>query len=268
MSNQVDSTTVNRTAAYKTLGSRLIEGPENAESDSNWIVSYADMMTLLVSFFAIMFSLSKMDTHKFDQMREAIAHQMGKPLELPFEDLDQDLKKIVSYQKLSEKIKIDRDSDGLRIIFKGAILFDEGSARVHPDFEKPLQQITEALASNAVPYPIFVEGHTDNHPISTALYPSNWELSAARASLVVRMLEARGFPKHLLDAQGFGDSRPLLPNQDAAGHDIPENQSQNRRVVIRVSRDLNEGRKYETPATAAPSVNAPPVTAPSAITPH
>ena len=83
---------------------------------------------------------------------------------------------------------------------------------------------------------IFVEGHTDDSPISSERYPSNWELSAARASLVVRMLENKGFRKDRLSPQGFADSRPILPNRDEAGKPIPDNQAQNRRVVIRIAK--------------------------------
>ena len=86
-----------------------------------------------------------------------------------------------------------------------------------------------------IPYKITVEGHSDNIPIQSTQFPSNWELSSARASAVARYLIAQGFPKEKIQVVGLADTRPLVPNQDDNGDPIPENQSRNRRIVILVT---------------------------------
>jgi len=90
----------------------------------------------------------------------------------------------------------------------------------------------------AADFKIFVEGHTDDRPIETNRYPSNWELSAARASTVVRLMETRGFPHANLRPLGFADVEPSLPNVDGRGRGIEENRAKNRRIVIRLQRIL------------------------------
>ena len=84
------------------------------------------------------------------------------------------------------------------------------------------------------PVSLEVEGHTDDSPVNSGQFPSNWELSAARASNVVRYLVAQGFPPEKLRAIGMGDSHPKAPNRDATGNPIPSNQDLNRRVVVRM----------------------------------
>jgi chemotaxis protein MotB len=85
-------------------------------------------------------------------------------------------------------------------------------------------------------YQITVEGHTDDAPISSALFPSNWELSTARAAAVVHFLLEQGLPAARLRAAGYADTFPIAPNRDLAGRPLPENQARNRRVVIRLEK--------------------------------
>jgi chemotaxis protein MotB len=91
-------------------------------------------------------------------------------------------------------------------------------------------------SANFQDYSITVEGHTDDVPIETNLFPSNWELSTARAASVVRALVANGIPAAKLRAAGYADIMPKAPNRDGAGRPIPENQAQNRRVVIKLEK--------------------------------
>jgi len=96
--------------------------------------------------------------------------------------------------------------------------------------------ILDKLASplTEAEYKLTIEGHSDNLPIKSGNYPSNWELSSARASSVARYFIAQGFPKTDIQVMGLADTRPLAPNTDKAGNSIPANQSKNRRVVILV----------------------------------
>ena len=193
-------------------------------------------MTLLMAFFAIMFSFSKVDQEAFDKMRETISKQFGGEFQLPFEDISKALDDIIKKDAMTDKIKVKRDGSGISIVFTGTVFFEAGSVNLSEASKPILTKVLDVLEARAKGYPLYVEGHTDDTPISSQMFPSNWELSGARASLVVRMLEERKFSKDWLHSQGFADSRPVVPNRDNNGQSIAENQAQNRRVVIRVLR--------------------------------
>jgi chemotaxis protein MotB len=127
---------------------------------------------------------------------------------------------------------IPRDN-GVALNLRGAAFFDLASADIKPGGLPLLREIAATLAGT--PYKVIVQGHTDNLPIESWLYPSNWELSSARASRVARLLIDQGVPKDRLRVEGLADTQPISPNDDPSGHPIPENQAKNRRVVILVT---------------------------------
>lgn len=115
--------------------------------------------------------------------------------------------------------------------------FPSGSAELSAAGRDILAGVAGQIAQRRFAgYLVTVEGHTDDVPIATALFPSNWELSGARAAAVVRFLAERGVDSSRLRAAGFADSVPIAPDRDASGRAIPENQARNRRVVIRLER--------------------------------
>lgn len=123
--------------------------------------------------------------------------------------------------------------NGVELNLRGAAFFDLASAEVKPGGIALLRDIAATLAGT--PYKVTVEGHTDNLPMESWLYPSNWELSSARASRVARFLIDHGVARDHLRVEGLADTQPVAPNTDPAGRAIPENQAKNRRVVILVS---------------------------------
>ncbi|EFL49525.1 OmpA/MotB domain protein [Solidesulfovibrio fructosivorans JJ]] len=123
--------------------------------------------------------------------------------------------------------------NGVELNLRGAAFFDLASAEIKPAALPLLRDIAATLSGT--PYKVTVEGHTDNLPIESWLYPSNWELSSARASRVARFLIDGGVPRNHLRVEGLADTQPVAPNDDEAGRPIPENQAKNRRVVILVS---------------------------------
>ena len=124
---------------------------------------------------------------------------------------------------------------GDRFVFQSEVLFPTGSAELQPDGQQQLDQLADALATIAkempadLPWVLQVDGHTDNRPISTAQFPSNWELSAARAISVVKYLISRGIPADRLAAAGFGEFEPIDPRNDEVGW------RRNRRIEIKVT---------------------------------
>jgi flagellar motor protein MotB len=124
-----------------------------------------------------------------------------------------------------------------------AAFFDSGSANLSDAGKAILRGILGPLsAAVAEGYRIRVEGHTDDTPIDTPQFPSNWELSTARASAVVHFFLEQGIPAQRLRAVGYADTEPKVPNRDAAGNPIPANQAQNRRVVIRLEKIVTAAR--------------------------
>ncbi len=133
----------------------------------------------------------------------------------------------------AEAVEVRPRDNGVELNLRGAAFFDLASAEVKPGGIPLLRDIAATLAGT--PYKVTVEGHTDNLPMESWLYPSNWELSSARASRVARFLIDHGVARDHLRVEGLADTQPVAPNTDPAGRPIPENQAKNRRVVILVS---------------------------------
>jgi chemotaxis protein MotB len=132
---------------------------------------------------------------------------------------------------------------GLEIELSSNSLFNSGSADVKGSMQSSLTDLSgiiQGLGEND--YIVEVEGHTDNVPISTARFPSNWELSSLRAVNVAKLFEAVGVKKNQLSAIAYADTRPKQPNLDSDGVAIPENQAMNRRVVVHVKSLSEVGR--------------------------
>ncbi|HKX08832.1 MAG TPA: OmpA family protein, partial [Stellaceae bacterium] len=134
--------------------------------------------------------------------------------------------------------EVEQKGDRLTTVnMSSATFFPSGSATISADGQGVLADVAQRLKSDELrDYLITVEGHTDDAPISTPQFPSNWELSTARAAAVVHFFLDQGIPAQKLRAAGYADTFPKLPNRDAFGHAIPENQAQNRRVVIKLEK--------------------------------
>jgi chemotaxis protein MotB len=118
-----------------------------------------------------------------------------------------------------------------------APFFPSGSATLSDEGKKILADVLKTITSDQYrDYTVTVEGHTDDNAISTLQFPSNWELSTGRASAVVKYFLAQGVTPSRLRASGYADTYPKVPNRDGAGKPIPDNQAQNRRVIIKLER--------------------------------
>jgi chemotaxis protein MotB len=204
------------------------------DGESSWLISYADMMTLLVGFFVMLQSFSKIDSSKFEQLKRATTQVFGGEYKIPFEKLSQEMKNVVAKKQLSDQVLFHETDEGIEITFRGALFFDSGAAELRGQALDLLSGLIPTIAEQAKDFGIVVEGHTDNVGMSGGKYPSNWELSSVRACTVLRLFEAKGFAKNKLKALGWGDTKPIVPNEDKEGKPLPENQAQNRRVVIKI----------------------------------
>ncbi|MBS3898534.1 MAG: OmpA family protein [Dethiobacter sp.] len=218
-----------------------------------WMTIYGDMVTLLLAFFVLLYSFSVLDVQKFQQIMSSIQISFlgeqgimelspdpssGEMIELTVDHNFQDV--LVTYQEVKEQlrqeglegmIKTRIEERGVVLEIQDQILFDSGRAEIRQEAQVLLQKVARIIAE--MPNQIIVEGHTDNVPINTAQFPSNWELSVTRAVRVVRFFsEEQKLPARRFIASGYGEYQPLATNLTVAGR------AQNRRVNIIIS-DLN-----------------------------
>lgn len=210
----------------------------NEEAEEGWLMSYADMITLLICFFVIMLSLmtmKKSDSESVEQeIKEAFSGQVS---EKPFTKLLEKIMILIETKQMESDISVEETDNGLVLELASGSFFKPGSA----EFQEAAVPVLKDLATllndfDYEDYLVIVEGHTDDVPIKTAKFPSNWELSSARASSAVRFFIDEGQEKEKLRVSGFADVEPKVPNLDEFGNAIPENRELNRRIAIRVER--------------------------------
>ncbi|MBA4181015.1 MAG: chemotaxis protein MotB [Anaerolinea sp.] len=222
---------------------------EKAENHERWIVSYADMVTLLFALFVVLYATSDANPEKLQVVRNSIddAFSVGvlqgsngtSPVfggggltpsinevkSKTFTGLGKTLNDFASANGLEGKITIRSDADSITISLADNLLFDSGSADLKPGAQDVLTQVAAALSG--LPNDLRIEGHTDNVPVNSPDFASNWELSAARASRVLRFLAEQGrLRTDKLEAAFFADTHPV------AGNNTPEGRAQNRRADI------------------------------------
>ena len=209
-----------------------------------WMVTYSDMVTLLLTFFVMIVSMSEVEVKKFKaamsyfQGRTAmLTHDTVRPTpaqQLVTEDFQsreqaeryETLLEYLEENGLQDKVQVDLTDKGLHIVISDSVMFDTGEAElIEPS--RTILRLVAGMVDEKVEA-IVVEGHTDNRPIHTGRYPSNWELSTARAASVVRFLleqeNTRGPPRYV--AIGYGEYHPVETNE------TPEGRAANRRVEI------------------------------------
>ncbi len=216
----------------------FIGGPPKShkgeEGEGPWLVSYADLMTLLMGFFALILSFSKFDDKKAEEMRMHSVELFGGEYVKPFETLQKQIQAVIEAKGLAQQVTVESNARGVGITFRGTVFFESGSVNPRPEAINLLAELVPVIKKEAPGFHILVEGHTDDTPISKGVVASNWELSALRASSIVRYFEAEEFDRTLIMAVGWADTRPVAGNHDPDGASNIENQSKNRRVVIQI----------------------------------
>lgn len=246
----------------------LRNGEDNKFGAPAWMTTYGDMVTLLLTFFVLLYSFSSINLQRFQEVMSAIQHSfMGRTgilmgstefgdvegERIDVAELSRDPEQGLSEQELAllealaeleetyeqvraflqragmeEEIMLRLEERGIVMELPEKILFDTGRAEIKEEFFPALDLLAELLSG--LPNQIIVEGHTDNVPIRTFLYPSNWELSVARAVSVARYLvEVHNLEPRRFMATGYGEYHPIDTNE------TPEGRARNRRVSIVIS---------------------------------
>ncbi len=212
--------------------------PAEFHDESNWLVSYADMMTLLCGFFIMLFSMAKMDTPEYDGFKESIVKQFGGEYVSPTKELAKFAGKMIQQLGIQATTSIKSDYFGISIVFESTIFFETLSADVSPNGSRILLALIQGIKTRQIStskiYKIVVEGHTDPRPIVSGEYPSNWELSGARAARVVRLFLEQGFAPDHLTAIGYADTHPQVIARSPSGYWDEAALAKNRRVVLRI----------------------------------
>ena len=235
-----------------------------------WMATFSDMMTLLLTFFILLFSMSTVDMEKYKAFASAFSGGSGVfqgdmiegggiligdgMTQLPgienavldgqeerekakrLHAMEEEIKEYLENNNIADKVETANNGDYITIKFDDILLFDLGKARLKPESIDVLRKIgvllEEYLEDDNVK--LAFEGHTDNAPINTVQFPSNWELSAARAIAVAKFyIEELGFNPKQISTEGFGEYVPIEPNDTAEGR------ATNRRVEIKIINEPN-----------------------------
>jgi len=197
------------------------------DESGSWLTTFADMMTLLLTFFVLLFAMSTLDPVKMEQFANSVGEQKGsgpKEKKVSLSQIKVEVNKLVKEKDLQEQVKVTMTSRGVTMGVASEFAFSPGSANLKPEMHDLLREMVETMKKAT--YSIAVEGHTDNDPIQSPIYPSNWELSGARASAVINYLITQGVSADKFRAIGFADTRPVVPNDSNA------NKAKNRRVDV------------------------------------
>lgn len=257
---------------------RRRKAEEEHENHERWLVSYADFITLLFAFFVVMYSLSSINEGKYrilsDSLMQAFrsgailegAQQVTEPVVISgsvvppitrktpaqleeeqrrrdmakrMNSMADEIRRVLGPLTREGQVTVTEGAHGITVEINASALFPPGEATLGNEAVAALRAVAAVLAPAS--FSITVEGHTDNLPINTFRFPSNWELSAARASSVVRLFVESGVSPERLTAAGYADQRPVAPNSTEEGR------ARNRRVTI-----LIESRLVEPPPGEAP----------------
>lgn len=209
----------------------------DVEDEQSWQVSYLDIVTILLGFLFVLLALTNMNQLEISSVSKLFKSSSNETefITTPIEDIKKELEKLLQDEIEAGKLEIVRDLNDLRIRFSSDDLYKSGSTKLQLGASRLLDQVLAAIKKlRHDDFYIDVEGHTDNTPIATTAYPSNWELSTARASNIVKYFSERGIANQRLKASGYADSRPRVPNEDSLGNPIPKNKDLNRRIVLRL----------------------------------
>lgn len=228
---------------------RRKEKHEKETNQERWLLTYSDLITLLMIFFVVMYSMSNVDAQKFKAIAgslssvlsgtsESVLDSLGPSIiegeAQQMEEVRQQLQEYIDANNLGNSIKIYIQERGLVISLSDTVLFPSGQASLTPEAQEIMRKV--GLSLKGLDNYIRVEGHTDNLPINTQEYPSNWELSAMRSTNVVRfLLKESGLPPEKMSESGYGEYRPIATNDNDAGR------TRNRRVDIVILKNEHVG---------------------------
>jgi chemotaxis protein MotB len=204
----------------------------------SWLMSYADMITLLLCFFVIFVSVSEPKKDKFAEITQGLVNRFGTvDLTTPLKGVFESVQEVVEKHQALKDVSVEKTQSGIAMEIASRRLFMVGSAEILDADKAMLTDVVASLkGADFLEYRIIIEGHTSDEKFESASFPTNWDLSAARAVHVVRYFIDQGVKPDRIRAIAYADSKPKVPNRDAGGEPITENREQNQRIVIKLER--------------------------------
>lgn len=200
-------------------------------SDEGWLLSYADLITNLLIFFAMLLAASEISPARMQQITQEIS---GRVAPESLASIQKELQQRIAAEGLEDSVRTELTDAGLEVSLDSGLVFDSGSAGIRPAQEPVLDRMLQTLVPYADRYRFAVEGHTDHNPVAPgSMYRSNWELSADRANAVRARLEAVGVEPRRIRVEGYADTVPL-PEAELEGLSPEERLARHRRVIVRI----------------------------------
>ncbi len=208
------------------------------KTEALWLTSFSDLCILLMCFFVLQLAYSTPDKRKYEQVKHALKSSMQakKPTQEVenLESLRKKITKAIIDKKLEKSVVVKNDINGLSIEFKNAMLFEVGSADVDAKYAKLADQVMSAIAKAPGDYRLIFEGHTDDVPVTSGKFRSNWDLSSARGVALLDSFRQRGVAEARMSIQSYAHTRPKTAYAGLKGDDLKTARAANRRVVIRI----------------------------------
>lgn len=227
---------------------KKIKMQEIEDDEGSWLLSYADMMTLIACFFILMMAFAKFDPVGFTKKTKIISQHFNKD---KYKSSQTKMKvlseEIAKHPEIETKSKITVHDSEIVISFSGTVLFEAGGYTLNNQATVAVDTLIDIIKTFDPGFNILVEGHSDNQKgeDSDSGLSSSWAVAGARAASVVERFEYFGFDPKKLKAISWGDSKPLLPNTDKEGNKIARNIKMNRRVIIKVIEPLSKSSDYK-----------------------
>lgn len=209
----------------------------DGDDENAWMPLYNDLVSILLGFFVLLYAASVVDQVKYKKVTESLAESLGgRPIQLSvvdevgfdFNEVLKTLVKHIEQSDLAEYITLSQTPRGIELSTDSELMFESAQADLSPEAKRFLHNLSLMLRRYSCN--IIVEGHTDPLPISSKVYPSNWELSSARASSVVRFLVEEGIQAERMMAVGRADTKPFRPTGDVL--EKKQQRKRDRRVVL------------------------------------
>ena len=243
---------------YRTPNKNVIDEIVEGDDGRAWLMTFTDLMMLLLVFFILLYSMSSLKLERFREAMASIQSALGnkdvvyvvkevvREVQTPAPEITleeaagirprddkalKEIEEIIQDQDIGQFVRVYKQGEKIIIQIRGSILFQSSQARLTPTVEPVFAEVLKVF-ENYPEYSINIKGHTDNRPMSSSIYPSNWELSTARAASVLRWFVERGIDPHRMTASGYADYMPIAPN------DTPEDRARNRRVEFVLEKEL------------------------------
>jgi chemotaxis protein MotB len=199
-------------------------------SDEGWLLSYADLITNLLIFFAMLLAAAEVNRTKMQQISEALS---GVEQPDSLSSIQEQIEEKIEQEGLQDTIRTDLTDEGLKLSLNSGVVFDSGSATLRVEQLPVVDKMLETLVPYEGKYDFAIEGHTDSVPLNGGTFMTNWELSTARANAVRVRLSGVGVDEDRIRVEGYADTVPLA-EEELEGLEEAERLARHRRVVVRI----------------------------------